>query len=92
MLLETEADLFTLGELANILRERKNATSPITTSMSTSTDQHLRLRCVFCAFGRLKSPRGYVMSDDQILERAGRPMRELHRTAHRRRAAPPETV
>jgi len=67
-----EADLFTLGELANIVRERKNGNFAY-----YNVNTHLNptnvcvYRCTFCAFrADLKSPNGYVMSDEQILERA----------------------
>jgi aminodeoxyfutalosine synthase len=84
MFLEEKADLFTLGELANRVRERKNANF---TYYNVNT--HLNptnvcvYRCTFCAFrADLKSPKGYVMSDAQILERAGeahaRGATELH--------------
>src|SRR4051794_13120619 len=70
--LDRHADLFTLGELANLVRERKNGN---VTYYNVNT--HLNptnvcvYRCVFCAFrADLKSPKGYVMSDEQILERA----------------------
>src|SRR5436190_13570744 len=77
-------DLFTLGELANLVRERKNGNR---TYYNVNT--HLNptnvcvYRCTFCAFrADLKSPRGYVMSDEQILERAAeadqRGATELH--------------
>jgi aminodeoxyfutalosine synthase len=66
------ADLFTLGELANVVRERKNGNF---TYYNVNT--HLNptnvcvYRCTFCAFrADLKSEKGYVMSDEQILERA----------------------
>lgn len=72
MYLEEHADLFTLGELANLVRERKNGKF---TYYNVNT--HLNptnvcvYRCTFCAFrADLKSPKGYVMSDEQILERA----------------------
>src|ERR1700722_18807028 len=72
MLLEEHADLFTLGELANIVRERKNGNF---TYYNVNT--HLNptnvcvYRCTFCAFrADLKSPKGYVMTDEQILHRA----------------------
>ena len=51
MVLETEADLFTLGELANLVRERKNGNF---TYYNVNT--HLNptnvcvYRCTFCAF------------------------------------------
>jgi aminodeoxyfutalosine synthase len=82
--LDKHADLFTLGELANLVRERKNGN---VTYYNVNT--HLNptnvcvYRCVFCAFrADLKSPKGYVMSDEQILERAreatARGATELH--------------
>jgi aminodeoxyfutalosine synthase len=78
------ADLFTLGELANLVRERKNGRF---TYYNVNT--HLNptnvcvYRCTFCAFrADLKSPKGYVMTDVQILERAAEAERrgatELH--------------
>jgi aminodeoxyfutalosine synthase len=84
LFLEEQADLFTLGELANIVRERKNGHF---TYYNVNT--HLNptnvcvYRCTFCAFrADLKSPKGYVMSDEEILERAGEADRrgatELH--------------
>jgi aminodeoxyfutalosine synthase len=79
-----QADLFTLGELANLIRERKNGNR---TYYNVNT--HLNptnvcvYRCTFCAFrSDLKSPKGYVMSDEQVLERAAEAERrgatELH--------------
>jgi aminodeoxyfutalosine synthase len=84
LFLATSADLFTLGELANLVRERLNGNR---TYYNVNT--HLNptnvcvYRCTFCAFrADLKSPRGYVMTDEQILERAGEADRrgatELH--------------
>ncbi len=84
LFLEERADLFTLGELANLVRERKNGTFAY-----YNVNTHLNAtnvcvyRCVFCAFrADLKSPKGYVMSDEQILGRAaeaeGRGATELH--------------
>ena len=78
------ADLFTLGELANLVRERKNGNFAY-----YNVNTHLNptnvcvYRCTFCAFrADLKSPKGYVMSDEQILERAAEADRrgatELH--------------
>jgi aminodeoxyfutalosine synthase len=84
MALERDADLFTLGDLANRVRERKNGNNTY-----YNVNEHLNptnvcvYRCTFCAFrADLKSPKGYVMSDDQILERAAETDRkgatELH--------------
>ncbi len=70
--LEEHADLLTLGELANVVRERKNGNR---TYYNVNT--HLNptnvcvYRCIFCAFrSDLRDPKGYVMTDEQILERA----------------------
>jgi aminodeoxyfutalosine synthase len=72
LFLEQHVDLFTLGELANQVRERKNGNVTY-----FNVNEHLNptnvcvYRCTFCAFrADLKSPSGYVMSDEQILERA----------------------
>jgi aminodeoxyfutalosine synthase len=60
-----------LGELANLVRERKNGNFAY-----YNINTHLNptnvcvYRCTFCAFrSDLRDPRGYVMSDEQILER-----------------------
>src|SRR5213080_1512046 len=82
--LDARADLFTLGELANVVRERKNGRNAY-----YNVNTHLNptnvcvYRCTFCAFrADLKSAKGYVMSDEQILHRAaeaeGRGATELH--------------
>jgi aminodeoxyfutalosine synthase len=70
--LDENVDLCTLGELANHVRERKNGNF---TYYNVNT--HLNptnvcvYRCTFCAFrADLKSPKGYVMTDEEILERA----------------------
>jgi aminodeoxyfutalosine synthase len=84
MFLEEHADLFTLGELANLVRERKNGNVAY-----YNVNTHLNAtniciyRCVFCAFrADLKSEKGYVMPDEQILHRAAeaqeRGATELH--------------
>src|SRR4029079_17312884 len=71
MVLEEQADLFTLGELANVVRERKNGNF---TYYNINT--HLNAtnvcvyRCIFCAFrSDLREAKGYLMSDEQILAR-----------------------
>jgi aminodeoxyfutalosine synthase len=70
--LDENADLFTLGELANLVRERKNGNVAY-----YNVNEHLNptnvcvYRCTFCAFrSDLKGEKGYVMSDEQILHRA----------------------
>jgi aminodeoxyfutalosine synthase len=62
-----------LGELANLVRERKNGNFAY-----YNINTHLNptnvcvYRCIFCAFrSDLRDPKGYVMSDEQILQRAG---------------------
>ncbi len=67
-----QADLFTLGELANIVRERKNGNfAYYNVNTHINPTNVCVYRCTFCAFrADLKSPKGYVMSDEQILERA----------------------
>src|SRR2546421_11260359 len=82
--LDTEVDLFTLGELANLVRERKNGQFAY-----YNVNTHLNAtnvcvyRCVFCAFrADLRSDKGYVMSDEQIVARSAeaesRGATELH--------------
>src|SRR3954466_7248732 len=82
--LSESADLFSLGELANQVRQRKNGNFAY-----YNVNTHLNptnvcvYRCTFCAFrADLKDPKGYVMSDEQILERAAdaesRGLTELH--------------
>jgi aminodeoxyfutalosine synthase len=84
LFLETSADPITLGELANIVRERRNGNFAY-----YNVNTHLNptnicvYRCTFCAFrADLKSERGYVMTDEQILQRAAEAERrgatELH--------------
>jgi len=60
-----------IGELANLVRERKNGNAAY-----YNINTHLNAtnicvyRCTFCAFrSDLRSPKGYVMSDEQILQR-----------------------
>jgi aminodeoxyfutalosine synthase len=82
--LDEHADLFTLGELANLVRERLNGRFAY-----YNVNEHLNptnvcvYRCTFCAFrADLKSPKGYVMTDEEILARAAEADRkgatELH--------------
>jgi aminodeoxyfutalosine synthase len=78
------ADLFTLGELANLVRQRKNGNFAYYNVNTHLNPTNVCLyRCTFCAFrADLKSPKGYVMTDEQILERAAEADRrgatELH--------------
>ncbi len=64
-------DLHELGELANLVRERKNGNLAY-----YNINTHLNptnvcvYRCTFCAFrADLREERGYWMTDEQILER-----------------------
>lgn len=70
--MEASNDIFALGEMANFVREKKHGNRTY-----YNVNQHLNptnvcvYRCQFCAFrADLKSERGYVMSDEQILHRA----------------------
>ncbi|HEX3868823.1 MAG TPA: aminofutalosine synthase MqnE [Pirellulales bacterium] len=66
-----EVPLYEVGALANIVRERKNGNAAY-----YNINTHLNptnvcvYRCTFCAFrSDLRDTKGYVMSDEQILER-----------------------
>src|SRR5947207_768626 len=82
--LDDEADLFDLGALANIVRERKSGNfAYYNVNTHINPTNVCVYRCVFCAFrADLKSPKGYVMSDEQVLARAAeaeeRGATELH--------------
>jgi aminodeoxyfutalosine synthase len=72
MALEACPDLFFIGDLSNLVRERKHGHRTY-----YNVNEHLNptnvcvYRCTFCAFrADLKSPKGYVMTDEQILHRA----------------------
>lgn len=84
VLLYESDDLFTLAELANIVRERKNGNfAYYNVNAHINPTNVCVYRCIFCAFrADLKSPKGCVMSDEQILERAAEADRngatELH--------------
>ncbi len=65
-----------VGELANQVRERKNGNAAY-----YNINTHLNptnvcvYRCVFCAFrSDLRSPKGYLMSDEEILARGAEAM------------------
>src|SRR5437763_13643786 len=79
-----QPDLFTLGELANLVRERKNGNLAYYNVNTHLNPTNVSVyRCTFCAFrADLKSEKGYVMTDEQILGRAAvadrRGANELH--------------
>ncbi len=82
--LETSNDLFALGEMANLVRERYNGNfGYYNVNTHINPTNVCVYTCDFCAFrAGLDDPRGYVMDRDQILERAGqahgRGATELH--------------
>lgn len=70
--LDRHASLHDLGELADLVRTRKNGNVTY-----YNVNEHLNptnvcvYRCTFCAFrSDLKGPKGYVMSDEEVLHRA----------------------
>ncbi len=60
-----------LGQLANLVRERKNGKAAYYNINTHINATNICVyRCTFCAFrSDLRSPKGYIMSDGQILER-----------------------
>ena len=71
MMYQSDVPLNDLGQLANLVRERINGNFGY-----YNINTHLNAtnicvyRCVFCAFrSDLRSPKGYLMSDEQILAR-----------------------
>ncbi len=82
--LEASNDLFELGSLANLVRERKNGNyAYYNVNTHINPTNVCVYTCDFCAFrADLNDPRGYVMDKPQILERAGqahaRGATELH--------------
>jgi len=77
-------DLFALGELADRVRERKNGNyTYYNVNTHLNATNVCLYRCIFCAFrADLKSPKGYLMSDAEIADRAAeahaRGATELH--------------
>lgn len=77
-------DILEVGELANIVRERKNGDfCYYNVNVHLNPTNVCVYRCQFCAFrSDLKAPKAYVMSDEQILERAAeahsRGVTEMH--------------
>ena len=71
LLYDPEIPLNDVGQLANLVRERKSGDATyynINTHLNTTNV--CVYRCSFCAFrSDLRSEKGYVMSDDQILAR-----------------------
>ncbi len=71
ILLDEEADLFYLGRLANLVRERKNGNvAYYNTNIHLNPTNVCVYRCRFCAFrADLRSEKAYVFTDDMICER-----------------------
>lgn len=71
LMYDPKTPLNDLGQLANLVRERKNGNAAyynINTHLNTTNV--CVYRCVFCAFrSDLRSDKSYVMSDEQILAR-----------------------
>jgi aminodeoxyfutalosine synthase len=82
--LEESNDLFALGEMANLVRERYNGNfGYYNVNTHINPTNVCVYKCDFCAFrADLDDPRGYVMDQVQIVERAGqahaRGATELH--------------
>ncbi len=71
LMYEPDVPVNDLGQLANLVRERINGNFGY-----YNINTHLNAtnicvyRCIFCAFrSDLRSPKGYIMSDEQVLER-----------------------
>ena len=71
VLYDPEVPLGEIGQLANQVRERLNGNAGYYNINSHLNPTNVCLyRCVFCAFrADLRDPKGYVMTDDEILAR-----------------------
>src|SRR5947209_7446572 len=71
--LEESNDLFALGEMANLVRERYNGHyGYYNVNTHINPTNVCVYKCDFCAFrADLNDPRAYVMDRDQIVARAG---------------------
>ncbi len=69
--LDEQADLFTLGRLANAVRERKNGNyAYYNTNIHLNPTNVCVYRCRFCAFrADLRAEKAYVFSDEMLRER-----------------------
>lgn len=69
--LDEQADLLTLGRLANKIRERKNGNvAYYNTNVHLNPTNVCVYRCRFCAFrADLKAEKAYVFTDDMLRER-----------------------
>ena len=84
LFLEENVDLFTLGELANLVRERKNGnTAYFNVNTHLNATNVCVADCKFCSFARLQEgmPGAYTMTLDEALAKvAARPadLTEIH--------------
>jgi len=71
LFLDEKADLFTLGRMANVIRERKNGNwTYYNTNIHLNPTNVCVYRCRFCAFrSDLKGDKAYVFTDDMLRER-----------------------
>ena len=71
LFLDEQVDLATLGQLANIVRERKNGNfAYYNTNIHLNPTNVCVYRCRFCAFrADLKDEKGYTFTDEQIAQR-----------------------
>ncbi len=69
--LDEQADLFMLGRLANVVRERKNGNfAYYNTNIHLNPTNVCVYRCRFCAFrADLRDEKAYVFTDDMLRER-----------------------
>jgi len=69
--LDEEVDLLTLGQLANVVRERKNGNyAYYNTNVHLNPTNVCVYRCTFCAFrADLRAEKAYTFTDDMIRER-----------------------
>ncbi len=69
--LDDQADLFTLGRLANLVRERKNGNiAYYNTNIHLNPTNVCVYRCRFCAFrADLRDEKAYTFTDDMLRER-----------------------
>ncbi len=71
LLTKSDVPLGEVGELANLVRERKNGNLTFYNINTHLNPTNICVyRCTFCAFrADLRDPRGYMMSDEQIVAR-----------------------
>ncbi|MEI8375405.1 MAG: aminofutalosine synthase MqnE [Planctomycetota bacterium] len=71
MLLSTHSDILTVGQIANVARERRHGNlTYYNRNLHLNTTNICEASCAFCSFARLKEdmPSAYTMSTEQALE------------------------